>query len=158
MNSSQSSLAQKSRLKYESRSRPGLIVKLAAWQFAGTILFSLVLYVFTDTRVAVSALIGGSIAALTSLYMAGRLFAARARSGQSQSAPQMLARFYASVVLKVLFTLSMMAICIIVIKVSVAPFIIAYLIAAVVINLLFLLVPADDVIVQEDQDAGHEKI
>lgn len=126
------------------------MVKLAAWQFAGTVLFGLVLYVLTDARVAVSALFGGSIAALTSLYMAGRLFTARARSGESQSAPEMLVRFYVSVVLKVLFTLAMMAICIIVIKVSVAPFIIAYLVAAVAINLLFLLVPVDDIIVRED--------
>ena len=54
----------------------------------------------------------------------------------------MLARFYASVVLKIVFTLAMMVICITVLKVSLLPFIIAYLIAAVIVNWLMLLVPA----------------
>jgi len=56
------------------------------------------------------------------------------------SANERLARFYASAILKVLFTLLMMGILIAVIKVSMLPFIIAYLIAAVIVNLLFLLV------------------
>jgi len=138
---------------FESKSRPGLIATLALWQFAGTAVLSLVLYVSFDLGVAISAFLGGSVAALTSLYMAGRLLASK----QTVLAPQMLMRFYSSVVLKVLFTLVMMVICIVFIKVLIAPFIIAYLIAAVAINLMFLLVPANDIIALEDRDnADHE--
>ena len=73
-----------------------------------------------------------------SLYSAGRLFTTK----QGASASERLARFYASVVLKIIFTLAMMVICITVLKVSLLPFIIAYLIAAVIVNWLMLLVPA----------------
>lgn len=118
-----------------SKSRPGLIAMLAVWQLLATIILSLIFCIIFDTRVAISALLGGSIAALTSMYMAGRLFATR----NVVEAPQILVRFYSSVVLKVLFTLAMMAICIVFIKVSIAPFIIAYLVAAVAVNWLFLL-------------------
>lgn len=140
-------------LKFESKSRPGLIVKLALWQSLATVVLSLVLYVCIDTRVAVSAFCGGLVAVLTSLYMASRLFAAR----KGLQAPEMLVRFYSSVVLKVLFTLAMMTICMVVIKVSIVPFIIAYLVAAVIINLLFLLVPANDIVAREDH-LDEEKI
>ena len=69
--------------------------------------------------------------------MAGRLFTSK----QESPPEEMLARFYASVVLKVILTLAMIAICIIVMKVSFLPFIIAYFIAAGIVNWLFLLVP-----------------
>jgi len=118
-----------------SQARPGLIAKLALLQLLATIVLSLVFCIVFDTRVAVSALFGGLIAALTTLYMAGRLFATR----NLVQAPQILVRFYSSVVLKVLFTLLMMAVCIVLIKVSIVPFIVAYLVAAVAVNWLFLL-------------------
>jgi len=69
--------------------------------------------------------------------MAGRLFTSK----DNRPPEEMLSRFYASVVLKALLTIIMMAICITVMKVSVLPFIIAYFIAAGIINWLFLLVP-----------------
>jgi len=90
-----------------------------------------------STNVENDCLLGGFIAAVSSFYMAGRLFTSK----QGQPPEEMLARFYASVVLKIVFTIAMMAICIIVMKVSVLPFIIAYFVSAGIINWLFLLVP-----------------
>lgn len=120
-----------------SQRKSGMIVKLALLQAVGTIAFSCVVYYCFDTREALSALLGGLIAVLSSLYMAGRLFTSK----DNRSAEEMLGRFYASVVLKAVLTIVMMGICIVVMKVSVLPFIIAYFIAAAVINWLFLLVP-----------------
>lgn len=138
----------------ESRSRPDLIAKLAVTQLLVTIVLGVVLYFSTDLLNALSALAGGIIAAAANLYMALRMWSGK----RNQPAPEMLARFYTSVVLKVLFTLSMMVISIIVIKVSIAPFIISYLMVAVAVNLLFLLVPTNDVVIREDRKTHHEKI
>lgn len=121
----------------EPKSKPGLVVKLAFLQMLGTVVFSLVLYFCYDMREALSGLFGGLIAAAASLFFAGRLFTTK----HDAPAPEILFRFYVSVAFKVVFTLAMMAICIIVVKVSILPFIIAYLVAAVIINWLFLLVP-----------------
>ena len=121
--------------KIERSSKPGLVVKLAFLQLLGTAVFSLVLYFCFDSREALSALFGGLIAALASLFFAGRLFATK----NDAQAQEIVFRFYFSVAFKVIFTLAMMAICIIVMKVSILPFIIAYLIAAVLVNWLFLL-------------------
>jgi len=121
----------------QSQRKSGMIVKLALLQAVGTIAFSGVIFYCFDARDALSALFGGFIAVLASLYMAGRLFTSK----DNRPPEEMLGRFYASVVLKAVLTLAMMAICIIVMKVSVLPFIIAYFIAAGVINWLFLLVP-----------------
>jgi len=121
----------------QSQRRSGMIVKLALLQLIGTVAFSVVMYYCYDTRQAVSALLGGLIAVVSSFYMAGRLFTSK----QGRPPEEMLARFYASVVLKIVFTIAMMAVCIIVMKVSVLPFIIAYFVSAGVINWLFLLVP-----------------
>ena len=121
----------------QTQRKSGVIVKLALLQMIGTISFSGVLYFCFDARQALSALLGGLIAAITSFYMAGRLFTSK----QECPPEEMLARFYASIVLKVVLTVSMMAICIIVMKVSVLPFIISYFISAAVVNWLFLLVP-----------------
>lgn len=110
-------------------------LKLALMQLFGVIVFSAVLYYCFDKREALSALFGGLIAVLATLFFARRVFATK----QEVQAGEMLGRFYVSVALKALFTLMMMAICIVVIKVSMLPFIIAYIIAAVVINWLFLL-------------------
>ena len=117
--------------------KSGVIVKLALLQMIGTVAFSGVLYFCFDARQALSALLGGLVASVTSFYMAGRLFTSK----QECPPEEMLARFYASVVLKVILTLAMIAICIIVMKVSFLPFIIAYFIAAGIVNWLFLLVP-----------------
>jgi len=112
-----------------------LVLKLALLQFLGTAVFSLVLFYCFDAREALSAFFGGLIAAIASIFFASRLFTTR----HDAQAAEMLVRFYFSVTFKVLFTLVMMAICIFFIKVSILPFIISYLIAAVIINWLFLL-------------------
>jgi F0F1-type ATP synthase assembly protein I len=130
-------------LKYERQTKPGAMLKLASLQAIGTIVFSLGLYFCFDTREAISALYGGMIATAMSLFMAGRLFAAYRISKMRKVPPgEALIRFYLSVVLKILFTLAMMSIFIVVIEVSVLPFIIAYLIAAIIVNLLFVLLDA----------------
>jgi F0F1-type ATP synthase assembly protein I len=120
----------------ELKSKPSLVVTLAFLQMLGAVVFSLVLYFYFDAREALSGLFGGLIAAAASLFFAGRLFA----TAHSAPAQEILFRFYFSVAFKVVFTLAMMAICIIVMKVSILPFIIGYFIAAVIINWLFLLV------------------
>lgn len=132
--------------QFVSKSKPGLMLKLAFLQFLGTVVFSLVLLYCFDTREALSAFFGGSIAAIATVFFASRLFT----TSVDAQAPEMLVRFYFSVVFKVLFTLVMMAICIMFIKVSILPFIIAYLIAGVVVNLVFLLVPTNDVFVRNN--------
>ena len=123
----------------QSQRKSGMIVKLALLQAVGTVVLSGVVYYCFDAREALSALFGGLIAALTSLYMAGRLFTSK----DNRPAEEMLARFYASIVLKALLTIVMMAICIIVMKVSVLPFIVAYFVAAGIINWFFLLIPEE---------------
>ena len=123
----------------QSQRKSGMIVKLALLQAVGTVVLSGVVYYCFDAREALSALLGGLIAALTSLYMAGRLFTSK----DNRPAEEMLARFYASIVLKALLTIVMMAICIIVMKVSVLPFIVAYFVAAGIINWFFLLIPEE---------------
>jgi F0F1-type ATP synthase assembly protein I len=128
--------------KIETKSQPSAVLRLAFLQMLGTIVFSLVLYYCFDMREALSGLFGGLIAALASAFFAGRLFATK----QDVQAEEMLVRFYISVMLKVIFTLAMMAISIIVIEVSILPFIIAYLLAAVVINWLVLLIPDPELV------------
>jgi len=123
-----------------SKSQPKELLKLALLQVIGTVFFSLVLYYCFDAREALSALFGGLIAVIGSLYSAGRLFTTK----QDAIAQEILLRFYVSVILKITFTLLMMSICIIVIKVSMLPFIIGFLIAAVVVNILVLLLPSSE--------------
>lgn len=120
--------------RFETQSKPGTILKLALLQLLGTTVFSLVLYYCFDSREAISAFLGGGIASISSVFLAGRLFSAKANT----VAAEMLMRFYISVVLKIIFVLAMMAICIVVIEVSILPFIIAFVLAAVIINWLFL--------------------
>lgn len=132
-------------LRFNTKSQPSVLIKLALLQAVGTVVFSLVLYYCFDAREALSALLGGLIACMATLYSAARLFSSK----QDAEAQEILFRFYVSVALKVLFTLLMMAICIIVLKVSLLSFIIAYLLAAVVTNLLFLLVPHQELL-EED--------
>ena len=132
-----------------NKSEPKVILKLALLQAICTATFSMVLYFCFDTREAISALLGGLIAALASLFFAGRLFSSKLTSKQVRSkqvstdqdlaAGEMLVRFYFSVALKALLTLALMSICIIVLKVSILPFIVSYLLAAVIVNWLFLL-------------------
>lgn len=121
-----------------SKTQPSVLLKLAFLQAVGTVVFSIGMLVCFDAFEALSALFGGAIAIIGSVYSAGRLFSTK----QGAVAAEMLIRFYVSVVLKFIFTLVMMAICLIVLKVSLLPFIIAYLVAAVVVNWLVLLVPA----------------
>ncbi|MFT6724343.1 MAG: F0F1-type ATP synthase assembly protein I [Arenicella sp.] len=122
-----------------SKTQPGALFKLALLQLLGTAIFTITMLVCFDAHEALSAFFGGVIAMIGSLYSAGRLFFSR----QDAVAAEILVRFYVSVVLKFIFTLAMMAICLIVLKVSLLPFIVAYMLAAVVMNWLVLLVPAE---------------
>lgn len=126
--------------RFNKSSNAGAMLKLALLQAAATLVFSGAMYYCYGTGEALSALFGGMTAAIMSVYMASRLFTThRLASVRDMSATERLSRFYASAILKVLFTLLIMGILIAVIKVSMLPFIIAYLIAAVAINLVFLL-------------------
>lgn len=123
--------------QFESRNQPGVMLNLALMQLLCAVVFSAALYYFFDKREALSALFGGLIPTLTSLFMAGRLKTAP----EELPAPAMLIRFYITVVLKAVFTLAMMAICIVFMKVSMLPFIIAFALGAVGVNILALLRP-----------------
>ena len=79
-----------------SKKQPGLLINLALMQAVATVVFSLVVWFCFDSREGLSAAFGGSIAMIGSLYSAGRLFTMK----QDANASEMLARFYASVVLK----------------------------------------------------------
>ena len=121
-----------------TKTQPSEMLKLAVLQLISTIIFALGMYYWFDAFAALSAVFGGVIAIVGSLYSAGRLFTTK----QDANAAEILMRFYISVVLKIIFTLALMAVCMIVIKVSILPFIVSYLIAAVFVNLLVLLIPA----------------
>ena len=122
-------------------SNAGAMLKLALLQMTSTLAFSGGMFYCFGVADGLSALFGGSIAALMSVFMATRMFTThRLATTREMSPNERLARFYAAALLKVLFTLMMMGILIVVIKVSMLPFIIAYLIAAVIVNLCFLLI------------------
>ena len=126
--------------QFDINNRPSDLLKLAMLQALFTIVFALVLYFCFDARHAVSAVFGGLIASLMTLFMAARLFSSlRISKMREVAAGETLVRFYISVVLKTIFTLMMMVICLIVIKVALLPFIIAYLISAVFINWMCLI-------------------
>lgn len=132
--------------QFDINNQPSDLLKLAFLQALFTTVFAIVLYFCFDARQAVSALFGGLIASVMTLFMAGRLFSAiRISTMREVQAGESLIRFYLSVVLKTVFTLIMMVICLIVIEVAVLPFIIAYLISAVIINWLCLLWLQSDV-------------
>lgn len=122
-----------------SELRPSAMAKLAALQFVSTAFFAAGMWFCFDAHAAVSAIFGGLIAVMMSLFMSMRLLSTkRVTTLREMSAQESLIRFYISVVLKIVFTLVMMAICIIVIKVSILPFIIAFSLAAVIVNWLAL--------------------
>ena len=126
--------------QFDINNQPSDLLKLAFLQALFTIVFAIVLYFCFDARHAVSAILGGLIASVMTLFMAGRLFASiRISTIREVPAGESLVRFYLSVALKTIFTLVMMVICLIVIEVALLPFIIAYLISAVIVNWLSLL-------------------
>lgn len=130
----------KSAKLFETTPNYRAIFKLAAFQALATLVVCCGVYVYFDTREALSALFGGLVATTMNLFMAGRLFGvSRILKIRSMHANEALIRFYISVVLKILFTLTMMVFFIVVIEVSILSFIVTYLIAAVIVNLCFLL-------------------
>ena len=116
-------------------SERNVIIKLALMQLIFRVIFSLVIYACFDKREGLSAFLGGATAALANCVFVSRL----SRRKQDVQANEILIRFYFSELLKVVFTLAIMSFLIIVAKVSIMPFVISYLLAAVVINWLFLL-------------------
>lgn len=126
---------------FNKSSNAGAMLKLALLQMVATIAFGASMFYCFGAAEALSALFGGSVAALMSVFMASRMFTTHRLAISREMAPnERLARFYAAALLKVIFTLMMMGVLIVVIKVSMLPFIIAYLIAAVFVNLCFLLI------------------
>lgn len=139
MNNNAASKVASEIVRAEANSKPQVMLKLAGLQALGTFCFAAGLYSFFDAREAISALLGGSIATVMSLFMAGRLFASfRISKLRDVASEETLMRFYISAALKILFTLAMMSFCIVVLNVSILPFVIAYLIAGIMVNLLFV--------------------
>lgn len=127
--------------RFNKSSNAGEMLKLALLQMLSTVAFSVGIYYCFDLGDALSAMFGGAIPALMSAFMATRMFTThRLAKAREMSGNERLARFYAAAVLKVVFTLMMIGIMIVFIKVSMPPFIIAYVISAVIVNLCFLLI------------------
>ena len=113
--------------------------KLAFLQIVCTVFFAAVIWYCFDAHEAVSALLGGLISVLSSFYIGLRMITQNRLAETTAIEPEhSLMRFYTSTIVKIVFTLMMMGICIIVLKVSILPFIIAYLLAAVIVNLVAL--------------------
>ena len=116
---------------------------MALWQAFAAVLMALLTWLLCNAYEAVSAALGGLTASLATLFMALK---ARAQTSltlhdnDEQIAVGLLQQFYRSEVSKIVLTLAMFVICIIVIKVSVAAYVIAYLVAALVVNWLTLLI------------------
>lgn len=123
------------------------MLQLALLQLICSIAFALTLYVCFTAYVGLSALLGGLVATLATVYVALKVRktvppASSVSSASDELAPavHMLQRFYRFEVSKVILTLTMFAISVFVIKVSILPFIIAYLLAALIVTWLALLV------------------
>jgi F0F1-type ATP synthase assembly protein I len=122
------------------------LLKVALLQLVATVAFALSLYLCLTLYEGISAFFGGLVAALANVYVA-----LKARNpvliepqvlqiDELAPAVAMLQRFYRFEVTKIVLTLTMFAISILVIKVSILPFIIAYLLAALIVTWISLLV------------------
>lgn len=120
------------------------MLQLALLQLTCSIAFALTLYVCFTAYVGLSALLGGLVATIATVYVALKVRKpvppASPASDELAPAVYMLQRFYRFEVSKVILTLTMFAISVFVIKVSILPFIIAYLLAALIVTWLALLV------------------
>lgn len=121
-----------------------VLLQLALLQLICSLAFALVLYVCFTAFVGLSALLGGLIAVLANVYVALKVRRAVEPTPEASDelAPSvfMLQQFYRFEVSKVILTLTMFAISVLVIKVSILPFIIAYLVVALIVTWLALLV------------------
>ena len=114
------------------------VVKLSFWQLAAAAMLAIGFGFAMNRAAGLAALLGGLISALANLFFAGRLLTSGHVSEQSTPEAK-LHRFYRSETMKIIFTLSMFVICLVIVKVPVLPFIIAYLVCAWAINWVFLL-------------------
>ena len=131
--------------KATSNNTPAALYQLALAQGICTTAFALgMLYCFGIYE-AISACIGGLVALSANLYLAVKMHKAvllqETNAKTEQQEPLgMLQRFYRFEVLKIVFTVTMFVIAVVVIQVSILPFIIAYVLAALVVTWLSLLV------------------
>ncbi len=124
-----------------SRTTVRVLLQLALLQLICSIAFALTLYVCFTAYVGLSALLGGLVATIATVYVALKVRkTVSPASDELAPAVYMLQRFYRFEVSKVILTLTMFAISVFVIKVSILPFIIAYLLAALIVTWLALLV------------------
>ncbi|MEO0369790.1 MAG: ATP synthase subunit I [Pseudomonadota bacterium] len=120
------------------------MAQLAFMQAVCTATFSATLYFCFTAYEAVSAILGGGTAVVANLLLAVKTRADIANISapdrdEDAVAKELLYRFYRFEVFKVVFTLTIFAICIVVMKVSILAFIIAYLLAALIVTWLSLL-------------------
>jgi F0F1-type ATP synthase assembly protein I len=122
------------------------MLRLALLQLVCTVGFSLGMYVCFTFYQGLSALLGGLVAVIANFYVALKTRKPLQVAPQVvdiddlATATEMLQRFYRFEVTKIVLTLTMFAIGVFVIQVSVLPFIIAYLLAALIVTWLSLLV------------------
>jgi F0F1-type ATP synthase assembly protein I len=120
-----------------------VLIGLLVWQLIATLLGAFVTYFWFDQFTAVSFLLGGLACVLANFFaFASFLFKRSKQSSQAvfeSNAKLMVFRFYMRETIKIVFTLLIFAICILLLKVDILAFIIAYLISAVIVNWLYLL-------------------
>lgn len=117
-----------------------VLLGLLVWQLVATILGALISYFWFGQFTAVSFLLGGFACVFANLFaFASFLLKRNTNADEPSNAKLMVFRFYMRETMKIVFTLLIFAICILLLKVDILAFIIAYLISAVLINWLYLL-------------------
>ncbi len=101
------------------------IQKIIAIQLLVTLLIAVIALIFSDIRAAYSAVIGGGISAVTTLYFASKVFSARIGS----PAAKIARAFYIGEVGKLLLTIILLSAALLWLPVSPLPLLLAYMAA-----------------------------
>ena len=99
--------------------------KIIGIQLLVTLLIAMISLVLSDFRAAYSAVIGGGISAIVTLYFASRVFSARMGS----PAAKIARAFYIGEVVKLLLTILLLSIALLWLHVSPLPLLLAYMAA-----------------------------
>ncbi len=99
--------------------------KIISIQLVVTLLIAVVLLVFTDFRAACSAVVGGGISAIVTLYFASKVFSARIGA----PAAKIARAFYIGEVGKLLLTIILLSAALLWLPISPLPLLLAYMAA-----------------------------
>ena len=101
------------------------VQKIAAIQLLVTLLIAVVSLILSDSRAAYSAIVGGGISAIVTLYFASKVFSARIGS----PAAKIARTFYIGEVVKLLLTILLLSAAFFWLHVSPLPLLLAYMAA-----------------------------